>query len=323
MNGASPEFPSMPSQQSEGLVVDAFPGFKPLLEACQDYAIRPGLRFSHRAFDLLDDRELTPATTTHMPVDESSTPAMRAAPVVHEFARRLEAEEPALVADVEEAMRITAAESTRSSMICICREFDLWPPKFEACRYEEIVPLEEEVPVEDCRYEDLDAHVCVVARCLYNDELRRERDAMEPTGRDGSTRRRAGTASFVVDFAAAAHHEVTPLAISPALATFRQRALEWDQLQKCTYLGPQPAELEDVSTTASERDQEEELDARGERDLKEMVTRIARSVSMPDFEQPIGNDAGTETTVLRRRFGIFGLISVVSAAMPLLLQTLA
>jgi hypothetical protein len=271
MNGALLESPAMPSPQHEGLDAYAFPGFEPLLEACQEYAIRTGLRFSPRAFGSLDDRELTPASLPDdvPPDDASRTPAMRAAPVVHEFARRVETEEPALVADIEEAMRITVAESTRNSMICICREFDLWPPTLDA--------PEEEVPLEDCRYEDLDAHVLVIAQRLYNDELRRERDAMEPTSGngDGATRRRAATASFIVDFAVAAHYEITSLAISPVLETFRQRTIEWDQLQNCAAnRRPRPAELEEVSTTASsEGDHEdEEVDSN-------MVTKIARSVS--------------------------------------------
>jgi hypothetical protein len=146
-------------------------------------------------------------------------------------------------------------------MICICREFDLWPPTFA-------------VKAKGYEHEDEDAaHVCTIAQRLYDDEQLRLDNSTddEPAAR----RRRAATASFIVDFAVAARYEVASISISPALETFRQRVVEWQQLQcsggTVSQRRPRPTELEDISTTSSS-DQDENADG-------SMVERLARSVS--------------------------------------------
>lgn len=254
---------------ARGLDTDAFPNFKALLEACQSYAQRTGLRFSPRTFQRAASRttEADLGDDSEGESGDSPSRSARASSVIDDCGRRLASKEPALVAEVEEALRVTAAESTRSAMVCVCREFEMWPP----------LPPREEVDADDCMYE-IPAPVPIMAQRLYNDELRRRQAAEESGSSDGmdAGRRLAATASFLVDFAVAAHFEVPCVSTSSLVEDFRARAAEWEQGQKDTALRRSPSELTDISTSASGGEEGEEEDDRS------VVARLARSVGTTD-----------------------------------------
>lgn len=178
---------------------EAFPPFRDLLEACQDYAALSGCRFQLRVFES----------------QVSSNEAVaKAAPVVQEFMKRVMAKEEGLSECVERAHRFVMAESVRAGIVATCREVGLWPPRPRPC----------EVQVDDCAYQDTTAPLPVIAQRAFNDEDRRTKDELlQPL------LKRATTASFLVDFVTEAglppptlnqqHHEM--------LEEFMTRVEEW------------------------------------------------------------------------------------------------
>lgn len=148
-----------------------------------------------------------------------SSPKVRMAPAVREYARRLRAGEPALMEELERAFRLVMSESVRNSMVTTCRALCIFPPP----------SLPHEVLDDDYTFEDVSAPLLVIAQRLYNDKLRREREAEVSEGRCSRAERRAMTAAFIVDFA----HEVG-VALPPMpethqliLRDFALQASEW------------------------------------------------------------------------------------------------
>ncbi|CAE8636302.1 unnamed protein product, partial [Polarella glacialis] len=185
----------------------AFPPFRELLDACQDYAELSGCRFQNRAFTE------APASVTAQSLALQAA-VQKAAHTVEEFTRRLLAKEEALNECVERAHRFVMAESVRAGIVATCREVGLWPP----------VPPPEGVLEDDYAFQDTTATLPVLAQRAYNDEARRNRDELlHPLIR------RATTASFIVDFATESglppptlseqHHEM--------LEEFMSRVEEW------------------------------------------------------------------------------------------------
>jgi len=185
------------------LDLGSFPMFAPLLEACQDFAQLSGCRF---ATGTLRDMEAGKDT-------EMFAALRKAAPVVSEFKRRLEIPEEDLRETVLRAYRLVMDESVRSGIIATCRELDMWPAR----------PLMG-IRDDDCAFEDTSAPLPMIAQRAYNDEMRRQKeDAMQPL------KKRAVTASFIVDFATEVGVDVPPLSEKhkEMLQEFMSRVEEW------------------------------------------------------------------------------------------------
>jgi len=188
-----------PLDQKVADVLDmySFKHFSPLLARIQGYAKLSGCRFLAHSF--APAIEQMPRQTSSSSSCEKPDGSMEAAkeilqPIATEFAERLRAREPALV----EAL-------------------GLWPPSIKGANEE------------DCSYEDLSSPLPTIAQRLYNDEMRRHCVAAEQAGGACPSRRRAMTASYLVDFA---HVMGIPLPAVPEtqqvmLQEFSQRVAEW------------------------------------------------------------------------------------------------
>lgn len=194
-----------------------FISFSRFLDASQEYARHSGCRFRSGSFS--DIQEVTDVgvieTATAIP-----TAKRRAAPVVQEFSERVRGGDKELAADLNRALSMVLQESIRNAMIAAFREFDLWPP----------APLPELVDEDDCSYEDLSLPIPVLAQHLYNDELKRKRDALEGrSGELGKEARRAMTASYLVDFWQEVNGTLPPTSeeIMATLGKFATRMREW------------------------------------------------------------------------------------------------
>jgi hypothetical protein len=163
----------------------AFPCFAELLAASQAYASHSGCRFRNSDFmDVSDGNEDTECSIRAAKV--------RALPVVHEFSARLNAGEESLKEEMSRAFDVVMMESVRNAMVAAFREVDLWPPPVQISGIDE----------EDCDFEDLSAPIPAIAQRAYNDEVRRNRDAVSGGGAGfGQSFRKATTASYLVDFA--------------------------------------------------------------------------------------------------------------------------
>lgn len=187
------------------LDVDAFVPFRELLEACQDFAEHSGCRFQRRVFE---------AQTLPSEGQAMEAANRKAAPMVAEFTRRVQARDQELMDCVERAYRFVMAESVRSGIVATCREVGLWPPPDPP----------KGVPEDDCSYQDTTAPLPVIAQRAYNDEVQRLREAsLQPLVR------RAMTASFLVDFVGEAGAPPPVLSEShlDMLREFMLRVEEW------------------------------------------------------------------------------------------------
>lgn len=189
--------------ECETLDAAAFRHFSPLLAACQEYALDSGCRFRRDAFSSFPEEARLPLQA-----------------IVSEYGTRLLDGEEGLVGELESAFRLVTIESIRSAMLMSMRELNMSPPS----------PRPENVEDDDCRYDDIDAELPVIAQRLYNDEVRR---LLDPDGAMTYLHRRALTASFLMDFA----HEVgarIPLVddtLQPTLQGFFSRVFEWQEQQ--------------------------------------------------------------------------------------------
>lgn len=203
----------MASLAESALQLDAFPIFRPLLEACLSYAEISGCRFQRGAFYDLD-KELSEALEAGQ---EFALPPllhakMCASPVVESFTHRLRQGEAALLEAAANANRLVMAEGVRSGIIATCQELRLWPP-----------PESAGVEDEDCRFEDTSAPLPAIARRAYNDDVRREAQGLAVT-----LRRRAITASFIMDFVLDAGWKLSmPESQQAMLQEFMDRVSEW------------------------------------------------------------------------------------------------
>lgn len=183
--------------ESPKLDEGSFRHFRPLLAACQDYALHSGCRFRSESFDGIPEYEgssASPADAVGPTRSRDSGPRLAAklcaAPVVREFSARLRrGDDAALAEELERAHRVVMAESVRNAMMGMLKALDLFPP----------APPPVGVAEDDCSYEDVTAPLPVIGQRLYNDSVRRLTDATET--RPSRVEWRAATASFLVDFA--------------------------------------------------------------------------------------------------------------------------
>eukprot|EP00406_Dinophysis_acuminata_P064398 CAMPEP_0179286692 /NCGR_PEP_ID=MMETSP0797-20121207/39877_1 /TAXON_ID=47934 /ORGANISM="Dinophysis acuminata, Strain DAEP01" /LENGTH=216 /DNA_ID=CAMNT_0020995593 /DNA_START=66 /DNA_END=712 /DNA_ORIENTATION=- len=196
---------------------DSFRHFTPLLHVSRAYTRLSGFRFHGRSFECIS----TDAYDGHSQElqeeqeDELIAAKLAALPAVREFEGRLQSGEAELLEEVDRAFRLVMTESVRNSMIATCKELGMFPPS----------PPPSGVEDEDCSYEDVSARFEVVAQRLYNDQARR--CCSGDLG--GRLVRRALTASFIVDFAAASGvpAPAMPEALHLMLQEFLARAAEW------------------------------------------------------------------------------------------------
>eukprot|EP00747_Dinoflagellata_sp_TGD_P036547 gnl/TRDRNA2_/TRDRNA2_138538_c1_seq4.p1 gnl/TRDRNA2_/TRDRNA2_138538_c1~~gnl/TRDRNA2_/TRDRNA2_138538_c1_seq4.p1 ORF type:complete len:164 (+),score=13.22 gnl/TRDRNA2_/TRDRNA2_138538_c1_seq4:164-655(+) len=112
-------------------------------------------------------------------------------------------------------------ESVRNDMIMTLKSLDMW--------HDDPRKPSEGIPDNDCSWEDVSAPLPVIAQRLYNDHVRRSSGAT----RMRCLKRRAETASFIVDFA---HDTGVPLPeISEThkmmLDEFKACASSWERQQ--------------------------------------------------------------------------------------------
>eukprot|EP00931_Biecheleriopsis_adriatica_P073728 TRINITY_DN47960_c0_g1_i1.p1 TRINITY_DN47960_c0_g1~~TRINITY_DN47960_c0_g1_i1.p1 ORF type:complete len:362 (-),score=81.04 TRINITY_DN47960_c0_g1_i1:44-1129(-) len=196
----------------------AFVNFAPLLAASQEYAGLSGCRFRSDSFSCLSGS----------PKEVKCSASQWTESTVREFADRLTARDPALLEEMEEALRIVMEESVRNAMIAAFREADLWPPE----------PRPEGIDDDDCRYEDLSSPVPVIAQRIWNDEVKRRQDTDSGDGR-GSQFRRAVTASYLVDFAyeVGAQLPAADERHMAMLSEFGAQMAEWNQAKRSAEAG--------------------------------------------------------------------------------------
>eukprot|EP00747_Dinoflagellata_sp_TGD_P193661 gnl/TRDRNA2_/TRDRNA2_60119_c0_seq1.p1 gnl/TRDRNA2_/TRDRNA2_60119_c0~~gnl/TRDRNA2_/TRDRNA2_60119_c0_seq1.p1 ORF type:complete len:328 (-),score=42.01 gnl/TRDRNA2_/TRDRNA2_60119_c0_seq1:60-1043(-) len=204
------------SECPDGLDVESFPRFAPLLEMCQDYSQFTGHRFRRKSFDGIvprpDSRSVVGST------HEGLAPLyakVKAAASISEFQQRLLDREAGLVEEFHTAFRICMLESVRNDMIMTLKSLDMWgddPSK-----------PSEGVPDTDCSWEDVSAPLDVIAQRLFNDHVRRN------SNRVRCLRRRAETASFVVDFAYEVGYPLPEMSETHLmmLDEFNRTASEW------------------------------------------------------------------------------------------------
>ena len=175
-----------------GLDALAFPRFEPLLLACQDYAVLSGCRFRLLAFGGRGGAEGYGSGGADPTAQQRWAAAIASAEYsVHDFAARVRSGDGPLLEEIERASRIVMAESVRNAMVAMLRKLDMWPPPVPPMGVEDT----------DCSYQDTSAALEVIAQRCYNDEARRQ---CSESLAGVTHRRRAATASFLVDFA----HEV-------------------------------------------------------------------------------------------------------------------
>jgi hypothetical protein len=169
---------------------ECFPGFAPLIHACQAYANLSGCRFSIRAFDGIECASLADTPRVNESRSQDAAPLLsaklQAASVVYRFAGQLKDDEPDLLQDLQRAFDVVIKESVRNSMIAACKAADFFPPP----------PTTTDVDEEDCSWDEHGlASAPVIAQRLYNDAVQRLHD------RTDAMNVRAKTASFVAEFA--------------------------------------------------------------------------------------------------------------------------
>jgi hypothetical protein len=203
------------------LEVEAFPAFRPLLEACKEYAAISGGRFLSSDFRSEDaDGRPAPAETRHA-VSPACKDTALAFEVALQEAQAVNDTASGLLQEVREAYRLCMSESVRNGMKATLSQLHLWPPAPE---------LLGDVTVDenDCAYEDMSNSLPVIAQQCFNDEQRRMQ------GRHASEiSRRTVTASFLVDFAVAAGMQLTTMPETQRimLEEFTRHVEEWTRGQ--------------------------------------------------------------------------------------------
>ena len=133
-----------------------------------------------------------------------------------------------MLEEFDRAFRICMLESVRNDMIMTLKSLDMW--------HDDSNKPSEGIPDNDCSWEDVSAPLPVIAQRLYNDHVRRNSGA----SRMRCLKRRAETASFIVDFA---HDTGIPLPeISEThkmmLDEFKACASSWERQQAADSRSP-------------------------------------------------------------------------------------
>jgi len=210
------EFALLPCNEADVLDMYSFKHFKSFLTVSTDYARLSGCRFLADALEDTIVKMPSGASSASSSEDPIRKAKAQLQPQGLEFAERLRANEPALIEELDRAFRLVMAESARNEMIATLQALSMWPP----CK--------QDIDEGDCSYEDASAALPVIAQRLYNDDRRRHH-AAEQAGGASPLRRRAMTASYLVDFA---HVVGMPLPALPEtqklmLHDFSLRVEEW------------------------------------------------------------------------------------------------
>jgi len=200
----------------------AFQHFAPLLAASQRYAKLGGCRFRSASFDGIthDDCD-DPVVGSARYHDSGARLAakIQAAPAVNDFKVRLCAGDLGLTREMEHAHSIVMRESIRNVMISTFKALDIFPPA-------ELAPHVDNGG--GCNYEDMSATLPLIAHRLYNDQARRECNAI---GEHSWVQQQANTAAFLVDFASESDVRLPPMPQmqQEILRDFAQRTDEFTQ----------------------------------------------------------------------------------------------
>jgi len=185
----------------------AFQHFAPLLAASQSYARLSGCRFRSDSFEGIPhddcdcpdiDEPLAVGSATCHDSGPRLAAKVKAASAVNDFKVRLLAGELGLTNEIEHAHNIVMSESVRNAMLSTLKALDIFPPAELDTRFDHA----------DCDYEDMSAPLLVIAQRLYNDQKRRECDAV---GEHSWVERQAKTATFLVDFASESDVKLPPM----------------------------------------------------------------------------------------------------------------
>eukprot|EP00929_Paragymnodinium_shiwhaense_P056450 TRINITY_DN28243_c0_g2_i1.p1 TRINITY_DN28243_c0_g2~~TRINITY_DN28243_c0_g2_i1.p1 ORF type:complete len:330 (+),score=64.31 TRINITY_DN28243_c0_g2_i1:72-1061(+) len=187
--------------------LEMFPNFAPLLEASEEYASHSGSRFRRSSFLSLE-------TACEQDASASARLAakLKCVPQVNTFAARLRAGDSPLLGDLDKAFALVMQEGVKNAMVGTCKSLELFPP----------AELPEAVDEEDCNYQDVTAHLEVIAQRLHNAERARSRSG-------GKSHRQALEAAFIVEFASEAGVRLPSMPSESArlLREFTCRAAEW------------------------------------------------------------------------------------------------
>jgi len=197
--------------------LDAFPAFRPLLDACGTYAAITGGRFT-----MADFQDCAEVQTPSADRAQRYSAAAACKEIVLSFARAVkEQESPEVVLESRQAYRLVMAESVRNGMKATFCHLQLWPPAPD---------LLEGSPVEDgdCAFEDMSCTLPAIAQKCFNEDARRTSNPLF-----AGLRRRDVTASFIVDFAAdvGLQPATMPETQKIMLSDFANRVEEWTKGQ--------------------------------------------------------------------------------------------
>lgn len=205
------------------LDVEAFPAFRPLLEACTPYAALSGGRFL--SADFRSEEEDDTSTSTYSEAQHAVSRTCKDTALAFEVALReaqtVNSASSDLLQEVREAYRLCMSESVRNGIKATLCQLRLWPPAQELLG--DVI-----VDANDCAYEGMSNPLPVIAQQCFNEERRRM------SGDHASEIRcRAVTASFLVDFAAAAGMQLTtmPETQKVMLEEFTRLVEEWNHGQ--------------------------------------------------------------------------------------------
>lgn len=211
--------------QRFALDVDAFPAFRPLLEACKEYAAITGGRFSMGDFRREEDAESTQTHLDRLAERKAASIACRDTALAFEVALKdaqaAVGTQSDLIQEVQLAYRLCMSESVRNGMKASFCQLRLWPPAPELLG-------DAIVDENDCAYEDMSKPLPVIAQQCFNDEKRR---GSGPYSLE--LHRRTVTASFLLDFAVAAGMQLktVPETQKIMLEEFARLVEEWTQGQ--------------------------------------------------------------------------------------------
>jgi len=207
-----------PDEQPFVLDVDAFPAFRPLLEACKEYAALSGGRFLSGDFCCEDAGDGPGSRSEELHAASlSCKDCSFAFEVALKDAQTLREDQSDLLQEVRGAYRLAMSEAIRSGMKATLMQLELWPPTSHLFG-------DTTVDENDCAYEDMSEPLPVIAQRCFNDDQRRTRDP-----RFSEVHRRMVTASFLVDFAVAAGMELNtmPETQQIMLSDFTRQVEDW------------------------------------------------------------------------------------------------
>jgi hypothetical protein len=259
------------------LDVHSFPAFRPLLEACQEYAQITGSRFLKGTFNELQNNANNREATAKL---------REAADLVNRFRVRLLERDPDLMPSLKFAYQLVMTESVRNGIVGTCKQLQLWPPK----------PRPAHVLDDDCAWQDMSAPLLEIAQRVFNDDSKRgQNQLLRPL------QLQATTASFIVDFATdvgAASELSSPTDMhKEQLAEFMLRVDEWVQYSATS---ADPMTLADLARKAL-------LKSLGPGGVADNMRQQVQCTWTQNWETPVG----TATNVAIIGFGMVALAAAI------------